>query len=115
MFVLILHSTNNVRTADPGGSFAGLPAAALAAAAAPLAMGSKTDRNTQRAKPAEQPDDEEELEPDHATLLSSTMPLLRSRNAGVVVAVATLFHYLAPRSQVDESDRACGWRLPNLI
>ncbi len=48
----------------------------------------------------EEEDEEEELEPDHATLLSSTMPLLRSRNAGVVVAVATLFHYLAPRSQV---------------
>jgi len=51
----------------------------------------------------EDEDEEEELDADHAALLSSTMPLLRSRNAGVVVAVATLFHYLAPRSQVSAS------------
>jgi len=48
----------------------------------------------------EESDEEVELEADHATLLSSTVPLLRSRNAGVVVAVSTLFHYLAPRAQV---------------
>mmetsp|Transcript_56869 Transcript_56869/g.133332 ORF Transcript_56869/g.133332 Transcript_56869/m.133332 type:complete len:826 (+) Transcript_56869:127-2604(+) len=33
-------------------------------------------------------------------LLSATQPLLRSRNSGVVMAVVTLFHYLAPREQV---------------
>jgi AP-3 complex subunit beta len=50
--------------------------------------------------------EEEELDPDHSALLSSVAPLLRSRNAGVVVAVATLFHYLAPRSQVVRSGKS---------
>jgi len=43
---------------------------------------------------------EDDLDPDHALILSSSLPLLRSRNAGVVVAVVTLYHYLAPHSQV---------------
>lgn len=37
------------------------------------------------------------LDPDHRLLLKSALPLLQSRNTGVVMAVATMYHYLAPR------------------
>jgi AP-3 complex subunit beta len=40
---------------------------------------------------------EASLDPDHRLLLKSALPLLQSRNTGVVMAVATLYHYLAPR------------------
>jgi AP-3 complex subunit beta len=40
---------------------------------------------------------EASMDPDHRLLLRSALPLLQSRNAGVVLAVATLYHYLAPR------------------
>ena len=66
----------------------------------PSSSASTSASSSSSSEEEEDDDEEEELDPDHATLLSSTAPLLRSRNAGVVVAVATLFHYLAPRSQV---------------
>jgi AP-3 complex subunit beta len=37
-----------------------------------------------------------ELDPDHRLLLKSAQPLLQSRNNGVVMAVASLYYYLAP-------------------
>jgi AP-3 complex subunit beta len=40
---------------------------------------------------------EANMDPDHRLLLRSALPLLQSRNTGVVLAVATLYHYLAPR------------------
>lgn len=41
-----------------------------------------------------------ELDPDHRLLLKNAKPLLQSRNAAVVMAVAQLFHHLAPRREV---------------
>ncbi|XP_017875805.1 AP-3 complex subunit beta-2 [Ceratina calcarata] len=40
------------------------------------------------------------LDPDHRLLLRNTKPLLQSRNASVVMAVAQLYHHTAPRSEV---------------
>lgn len=39
------------------------------------------------------------MDPDHRLLLRSTRPLLQSRNAAVVMAVAQLYHHSAPRSE----------------
>ncbi|KAL1492701.1 hypothetical protein ABEB36_010917 [Hypothenemus hampei] len=39
------------------------------------------------------------LDPDHRLLLRSTRPLLQSRNAAVVMAVAQLYHHAAPRNE----------------
>jgi AP-3 complex subunit beta len=46
-------------------------------------------------------DDASVLDDDHALLIRNAMQLLRSRNAGVVLAVAAVYHYLAPRSRLD--------------
>ncbi|XP_029037427.2 AP-3 complex subunit beta-2 [Osmia bicornis bicornis] len=40
------------------------------------------------------------LDPDHRLLLRNTKPLLQSRNASVVMAVAQLYHHTAPQSEV---------------
>ncbi|XP_066600233.1 AP-3 complex subunit beta-2 [Prorops nasuta] len=40
------------------------------------------------------------LDSDHRLLLRNTKPLLQSRNASVVMAVAQLYHHAAPRSEV---------------
>ncbi|KAF4526220.1 hypothetical protein B566_EDAN001905 [Ephemera danica] len=40
------------------------------------------------------------LDPDHRLLLRSAKPLLQSRNASVVLAVAQLYHHTAPRAEV---------------
>ncbi|XP_015608069.1 AP-3 complex subunit beta-1 isoform X2 [Cephus cinctus] len=40
------------------------------------------------------------LDLDHRLLLRNTKPLLQSRNASVVMAVAQLYHHTAPRSEV---------------
>ncbi|CAB0002284.1 unnamed protein product [Nesidiocoris tenuis] len=40
------------------------------------------------------------LDPDHRLLLKNAKPLLQSRNASVVMAVAQLFHHCAPRNEV---------------
>ncbi|CAH1404204.1 unnamed protein product [Nezara viridula] len=40
------------------------------------------------------------LDQDHRLLLKNSKPLLQSRNASVVMAVAQLYHHLAPRSEV---------------
>ncbi|XP_057322015.1 AP-3 complex subunit beta-2 [Microplitis mediator] len=40
------------------------------------------------------------LDADHRLLLRNTKPLLQSRNASVVMAVAQLYHHVAPRSEV---------------
>jgi len=52
---------------------------------------------------SEDEDEGNELDPDHELIINSSLPLLRSRNAGVVVAVATLVHYLAPHAQVGKA------------
>jgi AP-3 complex subunit beta len=39
------------------------------------------------------------LQDDHALLLRVCLPLLRSRNSGVVLAVAALHHYVGPRDR----------------
>ncbi|NXC87720.1 AP3B1 protein, partial [Cercotrichas coryphoeus] len=40
------------------------------------------------------------MDPDHRLLLRNTKPLLQSRNAAVVMAVAQLYWHLAPKSEV---------------
>ena len=40
------------------------------------------------------------LDADHRMLLRNTKPLLQSRNASVIIAVAQLYHHLAPRDEV---------------
>lgn len=46
------------------------------------------------------------LDLDHRTLLRQTKPLLQSRNAAVVMAVAQLYHHVAPRNEVQLVTRA---------
>jgi AP-3 complex subunit beta len=41
------------------------------------------------------------LDADHRLLLRQTKPLLQSRNASVVMAVAQLYHHIAPRNEVN--------------
>ncbi|XP_072904332.1 AP-3 complex subunit beta-1 isoform X1 [Hemitrygon akajei] len=41
------------------------------------------------------------MDPDHRLLLRNTRPLLQSRNAAVVMGVAQLYWYLAPKSEVN--------------
>uniref|UniRef100_A0A182QFB0 AP-3 complex subunit beta n=1 Tax=Anopheles farauti TaxID=69004 RepID=A0A182QFB0_9DIPT len=41
------------------------------------------------------------LDVDHRMLLRQTKPLLQSRNASVVMAVAQLYHHVAPRTEVE--------------
>eukprot|EP00026_Physarum_polycephalum_P001606 Phypoly_transcript_01608.p1 GENE.Phypoly_transcript_01608~~Phypoly_transcript_01608.p1 ORF type:complete len:1062 (+),score=136.00 Phypoly_transcript_01608:71-3256(+) len=43
-----------------------------------------------------------ELDPDHRLLLKSAQPLLQSRNHGVVMAVASLYYYLAPTMEASK-------------
>ncbi|CAF1606473.1 unnamed protein product [Adineta ricciae] len=40
------------------------------------------------------------MDSDHRLLLRCTKPLLQSRNSAVVMAVAQLYHYVAPRSEI---------------
>ncbi|XP_044132040.1 AP-3 complex subunit beta-1 isoform X2 [Bufo gargarizans] len=50
----------------------------------------------------EKPSDQKKpytMDPDHRLLLRNTKPLLQSRNAAVVVAVAQLYWHLAPKSE----------------
>ena len=46
------------------------------------------------------------LDPDHRLLLRNTKPLLQSRNASVVMAVAQLYHHTAPQSEVISAAKA---------
>lgn len=46
------------------------------------------------------------IDPDHRLLLRNTKPLLQSRNSSVVMAVAQLYHHLAPKSDVAVVSRA---------
>ncbi|XP_028411704.1 AP-3 complex subunit beta-1-like isoform X2 [Dendronephthya gigantea] len=46
------------------------------------------------------------MDPDHRLLLRVTKPLLQSRNAAVVMAVARLYHHCAPASEVGVVTRA---------
>ena len=42
----------------------------------------------------------EPMDPDHRLLLKSCKPLLQSRNAAVVMAVAQIYHHCAPRPEI---------------
>ena len=46
------------------------------------------------------------MDPDHRLLLRSLQPLLMSRNASVVMAIAQAYHYLAPHGEVGSVARA---------
>ncbi|KAM8962157.1 AP-3 complex subunit beta-1 [Pelodytes ibericus] len=50
-------------------------------------------------KPIDQQKNPYVMDPDHRLLLKNTKPLLQSRNAAVVMAVAQLYWYLAPKSE----------------
>nr|CAH0100612.1 unnamed protein product [Daphnia galeata] len=54
----------------------------------------------------EKPTESLVLDPDHRLLLRNTKPLLQSRNSSVVMAVAQLYHHLAPREDVAVVTRA---------
>jgi AP-3 complex subunit beta len=41
------------------------------------------------------------VDEDHRLLLQTTFPLLRSRNTGVVLAVASLYHYIGTQSPLE--------------
>jgi len=45
---------------------------------------------------------ESEVDPDLRLLLNSSLPLLKSRNTGVVLAVANLYYYLAPAPEAQK-------------
>jgi AP-3 complex subunit beta len=45
-------------------------------------------------------DTEGDLDPDHRLVLKSSLPLLKSRNSGVVLAVCTLHYYCGTQSAV---------------
>ncbi|KAI8972988.1 adaptin N terminal region-domain-containing protein [Pilobolus umbonatus] len=47
-------------------------------------------------------DDTVELDVDHELLLKSCLPLLQSRNSGVILAVAKLYFYLAPAIEAEK-------------
>lgn len=46
-----------------------------------------------------------ELDVDHELLLKSCIPLLQSRNSGVILAVSKLFYYLSPASDAEKIAR----------
>ena len=51
-----------------------------------------------QSRPCDEVDPEEmHLDPDHRLVLKSSLPLLKSRNAGVVISVAALHYYCGPR------------------
>ena len=49
---------------------------------------------------------EQQLDPDHRLVLRSSLPLLKSRNCGVVLAVCTLHYYCG--TQTDSSAAQLG-------
>lgn len=55
-----------------------------------------SDAESEDGKLAETKDIDQSIDADHRLLLSSCLPLLNSRSSAVVLAVATLFYYLAP-------------------
>lgn len=59
------------------------------------------DDNSESKGKTEKPKKSYSLDPDHRLLLRNAKPLLQSRNASVVMAVAQLYHHLAPRSEVN--------------
>jgi AP-3 complex subunit beta len=64
---------------------------------------SDDDSDSEEESDSEDDDDDDDLVPkmseDHQLLLRVSLPLLRSRNSGVVLAVATLHHYAGPRDR----------------
>lgn len=40
------------------------------------------------------------MDPDHRLLLKNTKPLFQSRNSSVIMAVAQLYYYVAPRNEI---------------
>jgi AP-3 complex subunit beta len=60
--------------------------------------------NSSSQSSSEEEEEEDEvtpdLDPDHRLLLKAVLPLLKSRNASVVMGVATLYFYLAPKDEL---------------
>ena len=65
--------------------------------------GGKVDSSSSSSSSSGNDDDVVQLDPDHRLLLRATIPLLQSRNSGVVVAVASLHFHLAPDRELQAS------------
>lgn len=61
------------------------------------AKGAGSEEATTTALPTRKP---YVMDPDHRLLLRNTKPLLQSRSAAVVMAVAQLYFHLAPKAEV---------------
>ncbi|XP_061391616.1 LOW QUALITY PROTEIN: AP-3 complex subunit beta-2 [Musca vetustissima] len=61
---------------------------------------SKTKSKPKIKSPNSSPSSSYHVDLDHRLLLRQTKPLLQSRNASVVMAVAQLYHHVAPRQEV---------------
>ena len=73
----------------------------------PRVGGGKADSSSSSSSSSSGDDDDAysavQLDPDHRLLLRATIPLLQSRNSGVVVAVASLHFHLAPDRELQAS------------
>lgn len=61
---------------------------------------SKARQNSKKQSSNSSPSSSYHVDLDHRLLLRQTKPLLQSRNASVVMAVAQLYHHVAPRQEV---------------
>ncbi|XP_065363905.1 AP-3 complex subunit beta-2 isoform X2 [Calliphora vicina] len=61
---------------------------------------SKHNQNSKKQSSTSSPSSSYHVDLDHRLLLRQTKPLLQSRNASVVMAVAQLYHHVAPRQEV---------------
>eukprot|EP01119_Soliformovum_irregulare_P017735 TRINITY_DN5315_c0_g6_i1.p1 TRINITY_DN5315_c0_g6~~TRINITY_DN5315_c0_g6_i1.p1 ORF type:complete len:1052 (+),score=400.87 TRINITY_DN5315_c0_g6_i1:2138-5293(+) len=75
-----------------------------------LKTGFDEEEESEEEESEEESDDDfgdiREIDPDHRLLLNSALPLLKSRNSAVVMAVASLYHYLAPREEAHKVIKA---------
>ena len=53
-------------------------------------------------------DNEGDLDPDHRLILKSSLPLLKSRNSGVVLSVCALHYYCGTQKQPDDTEDGQG-------
>lgn len=62
--------------------------------------GSNSNNNNGGSRTPSSPGSSYHIDVDHRLLLRQTKPLLQSRNASVVMAVAQLYHHVAPKNEV---------------
>jgi len=76
---------------------------------------SSSDSEDEETKEAKRKAAEYELDPDHYTLLRNSLQLLKSRNAGVVVAVASIHFYCGRPEFNSSANRAIGRALVRVM